>query len=138
MRVDAGDCFDGGRALIEPGTTVRWHSEAESAQYLAFEDTSVAIGPEGRAELAPGESMSYAFEEPGIYHYVCGNQYGRERPGIVRVMPAVSQRTVVFLDGFFELLKGHGLDGYLVFEAPAGTGIQSLRWLAGDTITIAL
>ncbi len=143
VRLDQGDCFDGNRALIEPGTTVRWQSEADTEQYLAFQDTSVAIGPEGRVELASRESMSYTFEESGIYHYVCGNQHGRERPGIVRVMPAadrasVSERSVLFLDGFFELLKGHGVDGYLIFEAPAGTGFQYLRWQAGDSINIPL
>lgn len=127
VRVDEGDCFDGARALIEPGTTVRWQSEADTVQYLAFQDTSVAVGPDGRAELPPGESVSYTFEEPGIHHYICGNQHGRERSAIVRVMPAadrasVSERSVLFLDGFFELLKGHGVDGYLIFEAPAGTG----------------
>ncbi len=143
VRVDQGDCFDGTRALIEPGTKVRWQSEADTSQYLAFEVTSVAVGPEGRAELAPGESVSYTFEEPGIYKYVCGSQYGRERSGVVRVMPdadraSVAERSVLFLDGYFELQKGHGVDGYLVFEVPVDTRLQGLRWLAGDSINIPL
>ena len=141
VRVDQGDCFDGGRALIEPGTTVRWQSEADTAQYLSFENTSVATGPSGRAELPPGESVSHVFDETGTYRYACENRFGRERPGVVQVVPAadrasVSLRSVLFLDGPFELLKGHGVDGYLVFEVSAGSEFQALHWLAGDTITI--
>ena len=141
VRVDEGDCFDGNRTLIEPGTAVRWQSEADTAQYLAFEDASVAIGPDGRSELSPGGYVSHVFNEPGTYRYACENQFGRERPGVVRVMPAddrtsVATRSVEFLEGEFELLKGYGLDGYLVFEVPAGSEFQALRWLAGDSIRI--
>ena len=141
VRVDRGDCFDGGRALIEPGTAVRWQSESDAAQYLAFENASVAIGPGGRAELPPGESVSHTFHEPGTYRYACENRFGRERPGVVQVVPAddrasVSTHSLLFLNGYFELLKGYGLDGYMVFEAPSTTEFSSLRWLAGDSITI--
>ena len=143
IRVDQGDCFDGGRALIEPGTTVRWQSLADTAQYIAFEDTRVAIGTKGRAELPPGESVSHVFDEAGTYRYACENRYGRELPAVVRVMPAderagVARRSVSFLEGDFELLKGYGLDGYLVFEVPAGSEFQALRWRAGDSIHIPL
>ncbi|MYC38088.1 MAG: hypothetical protein F4X66_14410 [Chloroflexi bacterium] len=141
VRVDEGDCFDGNRALIEPGTAVRWQSEADATQYLAFEDASVAIGPNGRAELPPGRSLSHVFNKAGTYRYACGDQSGSERTGIVRVMPAgdrasVATRSVEFLEGQFELLKGYGLDGYLVFDVPAGSEFQALRWLAGDSINI--
>ena len=141
--VDQGDCFDGGRALIEPGTTVRWQSQSDTAQYLAFQDARVAVGPEGRIDLPPGESVYCVFDKAGTYRYVCGNRSGRKLPGAVRVMPAgdragVATRSVLFLDGDYELLKGYGLDGYLVFEAPAGSIFQALRWLAGDSIHIPL
>ena len=143
VRLDRGECFDGARALIELGTTVRWQSEADTAQYLAFEDTSVAVGPDGRAEIAPGDSVSHTFHQAGMYQYACGNHYGAEISAEVQVMPDadrndVAMRSVLFLSGRNELPKGHGLDGYLVFEVPAGTGLQALRWLAGDTITIRL
>ena len=52
--------------------------------------------------------------------------------------PDDAMRSVLFLDGFSKLPKGYGLDGYLVFEAPAGTKFQDLRWLAGDSINISL
>ena len=141
VRVDQGDCFDGTRALVEPGTAVRWQSEDDIAQYLAFENTSVAIGPGGRAELPPGESVSHVFNEAGTYRYACENRFGRELPGVVQVVStaeraSVSPRSVLFLDGPFELLKGHGLGGYLVFEVSTGSELQALHWLAGDTITI--
>ena len=143
VRVDLGHCFDGGRALIEPGTTVRWQSDAETAQYLAFEDTAITVGPHGRAELGPGESLSHAFDEPGTYHYICGNRNGAEWSAEVRVMPATDRtdetiRSVLFLRGPLELLKGNGVDDYMVFEVPAGTEFQDLRWLAGDSIKIPL
>ena len=50
--------------------------------------------------------------------------------------PDVDERTVQFLEGSFELLQGHGLEGYLVFEAPAGTEFRDLRWRTGDSITV--
>ena len=141
VRMDLGQCFDGARVLIDPGTTVRWQSEAEGAQYLAFEDESVGVGPEGRVELAPGEAASHKFDQPGDYPYVCGGAEYREWPAEVRVVSPgqesdVDARTVLFLEGSFELLKGHGLDGYLVFEVPAGTEFRDMRWRAGDSITI--
>lgn len=36
------------------------------------------------------------------------------------------------------LLKGTGLDGWMVFEVPKGTNLCSFRWFASDTITIDL
>ena len=35
-----------------------------------------------------------------------------------------------------EILKGHGLDGWMVFEAPKDTQFRSFRWASGDTVTI--
>lgn len=141
VRIDLGQCFDGARALIDPGTSVRWQSEAESAQYVAFEDAAIAVGPEGRAELAPGASLSHTFSQPGTYPYVCGNDEGAQWPAEVQVMPVVDRadvadRSVLFLEGSFELQRGHGLDGYMIFEIPAGTEFRDLRWRAGDSITI--
>ena len=141
VRMDLGQCFDGTRALINPGTTVRWQSEAEVDQYVAFGDASVGVGPGGRAELAPGTSLSHTFSQPGNYPYVCGGGDLPEFPAEVRVAPGeepddAAIRSVQFLEGSFELLRGHGLDGYMVFEVPAGTEFRDLRWRAGDSVTI--
>lgn len=141
VRMDLGQCFDGTRALVDPGTTVRWQSEAEADQYVAFEDTGIGVGSDGRAELAPGTSLSHTFSQPGNYPYVCGGAEQPEFPAEVRVETVdegdrAPERSVVFLEGSFELLRGHGLDGYMVFEVPAGTEFRDLRWRAGDSITI--
>ena len=141
VRVDLGQCFDGTRALIEPGTKVRWQSEGDAEQYVAFEDGTIAFGPEGKADLVPGEFVSHTFSQVGDYSYVCGGPDYREWPAAIRVdgpgpEPEVAPRSVTFLEGPFELQKTHGLDGYLVFEAPIGTEFRDMRWRAGDSITI--
>ena len=69
-----------------------------------------------------------------------GPEY-REWPAVIQVAPSdqeseVAARSVLFLEGSFELQKGHGLDGYMVFEVPAGTEFRDMRWRAGDSITI--
>ena len=59
--------------------------------------------------------------------------------------PVQTPRDVCFLwnttytDGTtrsFDLLKGFGINGWLIFEAPEDTEFQDLRWRAGDGITI--
>ena len=60
------------------------------------------------------------------------------------VNPA-DERSLVFLwnatlpDGSsqaFELQKGHGIDGWMVFEAPKDTKFREFRWRAGDSLSI--
>ena len=55
------------------------------------------------------------------------------------------ERSIVFLwnptllDGTsqaFELEKGTGIDGWMVFEAPKDTNFREFRWRAGDTLSI--
>lgn len=44
-----------------------------------------------------------------------------------------------FTDGTeqaFDLQKGYGIDGWLIFEAPKDTQIRELRWRAGDSLSI--
>ena len=157
VRVDEGQCFDGARALVDAGTTIHWQNEAASDQYLDFKDESIVVGPGGRiglnpeasisyelrVELSPGASIAYEFSDPGIYSYTCSESIQAEWPAEIRVMPSgeqddVGERSVLFLEGSFELQEGYGLDGYLVFEAPAGREFHELAWRAGDAITIPL
>ena len=35
-----------------------------------------------------------------------------------------------------ELIQGHGVEGWLIFEVPVDTEIRELRWRAGDGLTI--
>lgn len=41
-----------------------------------------------------------------------------------------------FLAGSFKLDQGFSIDGWMVFETPIGTEIRSIRWRAGDSLTI--
>ena len=41
-----------------------------------------------------------------------------------------------FISGPFELNKGTGLDGWMVFEAPPDARFRTFRWRAGDSLTI--
>ena len=143
VRIDEGQCFDGARALVDVGTMILWQNEAGSGQYLDFEGESIAVGPRGRIELNPGGSISYEFSDPGLYSYTCSGSKGAEWPAEIWVTPFGEQekvdiQSVSFLEGGFELQKGFGLDGYLVFEAPVGKEFYELAWRAGDAITIPL
>jgi hypothetical protein len=45
----------------------------------------------------------------------------------------------VSVDGIskaFELQKGHGIDGLMIFEAPKDTKFREFRWRAGDSLSI--
>ena len=52
--------------------------------------------------------------------------------------PSTDERLSPFIIiwGSFELDKGLGLDGWIVFEAPKDTPFRQLKWAAGDTIFI--
>ena len=140
VRMDLGQCFDGTRALIDTGAAVKWQSESGQDQYIAFRDSAVSVGPDGRAEIAPGGSLTHTFSRAGTYPYACGSSGGPEWPAEINAAqpPAGTdyiERSTQFLQGSFELLQGHGLDGYLVFEAPVGAEFRDMRWRAGDSIT---
>ncbi len=50
--------------------------------------------------------------------------------------PNEERPNFVFVQGPFELVKGYGVDGWMVFEAPKDTKFRELRWRAGDSLTI--
>ena len=140
VRMDLGQCFDGTRALINVGATVRWRSEDDKYQYIAFEDTGIAVGSDGRMDIAPGTSLTHTFGEAGMYPYVCGNLMNVKYPAQIHAeFPSGDtdylDRSTLFIQGAFELHQGHGLDGYLVFEVPVGVEFREMRWRAGDSIT---
>ena len=141
VRVDLGQCFDGARAIIDSGTTVRWESEADTPQYIDFQDPVLAGGAGGRAELDPGASITNTFSQSGNFPYDCGTDEGPPWPAEIQVLGGeeradATEMTVVFLEGSFELQQGHGLEGFMVFEAPVDTEFRDLRWRTGDSITI--
>jgi plastocyanin len=138
VRVREGQCFDPNRMYVTQGTTVRWTNDDTAVQYLD-------LGPGGAdtRTLNPGESYSRAFNEAAAFDYACSAEDTDPHPARIEVHPAASGtlvelRSVLFIDGSFELLRGTGIDGWLVFEAPPGTEFRDLRWRAGDTITYQL
>ena len=140
VRVNKGHCFDGTRALVDVGTSVKWQSESDEKQTITFQDSSVPVGAAGMVELGPNASVAGTFGSEGTYNYHCSSEErDAERPAELRV--AVSDpdaeyidRTTRFLQGSFELPQGHGVDGFLVFETPEGTVFRDIRWRAGDSI----
>ncbi len=133
VRMSLGQCFDPARLVIEAGTEVRWHNEDETIQFVEFDGV--------RSDVAPSGAHSRTFDQPGEYDYLCGAEDlpSQEAQVLVVERGAKSQgprRTVTFLEGPFELQRGHGLDGFLVFEAPKDTQFRDIRWKAGDSITI--
>jgi plastocyanin len=144
VHVSQGQCFDPHRVTISQGTTVSWVNDDSVVQSLKLD---LGGGPgDGRGELAPasagpGESLSRTFDSAGIWDYTCSAPGLPDSPAQVKVeaagkQPVVRETSRLFLDGPFELLRGTGVDGWMVFEAPKGTRFRDLRWLAGDVITI--
>ena len=140
VRMDLGQCYDGTRALVEAGSAVKWQNESGDAQFLAFDDSGIGIGAAGSAEIAPGASLTHTLSQPGTFAYNCGDSEAVDWPAELQVEDPDSdekylERSVLFLQGSFELVQGHGVDGYMVFEAPVGTEFRDIRWKAGDSIT---
>lgn len=140
VRMDAGECFDGPRTLLDAGSAVRWQSEANEVQYLTFDNWPVGTSPGERVAVPPGQSFSFTVDRSGMYSYTCGDSQAADFPAELWVAdPEVTydyiERTTTFLQGSFELLQGHGLDGFLIFEAPIGAEFRDVRWRAGDSIT---
>ena len=136
--MDLGQCFDWPRTVIDQGTTVRWVNEGETVQLLDFADP--AAGP-ANAEAPVGGSLGHTFAQRGAYAYQCSAPDGSSHPAEIGVVgpddnPGVTPRSVTFLEGPFELERGFGLEGALVFEAPIGAEFRDLRWKAGDSITV--
>lgn len=139
VHLSRGQCFDPNRVTISQGTKVDWVNDDSVVQ-------SVKLDLGGGSEVAPaavgpGESLSRTFESVGTWDYTCSAPDLPDSQAQVKVeaagqQPVVPERSMLFLDGPFELLRGTGIDGWMVFEAPRGTRFRDLRWLAGDVITI--
>jgi len=50
--------------------------------------------------------------------------------------PGPLGRSLVFVQGAFELKRDCGVDGWMVFEAPKDTKFKEFRWRASDSLTI--
>lgn len=137
VRMSRGQCFDPNRMYITEGTTVRWVNEGSEVQF-------VQLGPADTSPSAinPGETFSHTFGGPETLDYQCSAEEIPPQAAQIVVEPAnteepVKERSMVFIDGSFELLRNMGIDGWVVFEAPKGTEFRDLKWQAGDSITIS-
>ena len=89
-------------------------------------------------QIVPSGIVSTKFEQPGAFGYTCS---GNDESAQILVEDSSSVRgqqenNILFLEGSFNLPKDTSLDGWMIFDIPKGTEIKSLRWRAGDSITI--
>ena len=141
VRVSQGQCFDPNQVYISQGTTVNWDNEDSVVQFV-----KLAPGDEEPISIDAGESYPHTFSEPGRVDYQCASgdssgdapAYQQARLAVEESssQPPAQEREMVFINGSFELEKGMGIEGWMVFEAPVGTEFRQLRWRAGDSITI--
>ncbi len=138
VHVSEGQCFDPNRMYVTQGTTVRWTNDDTVVQYLKLDPLDAET-----QTIDPGESFARAFDEAGILDYECWSQDTDPQPARIEVEavggePPIKEQSLLFINGSFELLKGTGIDGWLVFEAPIDSSVSHFRWLAGDSITVPL
>ena len=136
VHVREGQCFDPNRMYVTQGTTVRWSNDDTVVQYLNLDPADAET-----QTIDPGKSFARAFDEAGVLDYECSAQDTDAQPARIEIEalggePPIKERSFLFINGSFELLKGTGIDGWLIFEAPEGTEFRDLRWRAGDSITI--
>ncbi|MCH2511657.1 MAG: hypothetical protein MK158_04255 [Dehalococcoidia bacterium] len=136
-----GQCTVHPRIVVNVGTNVHWNNNGNIDSTIQF---GPGVLPELGAELlkmAPGESISHRFDEPGTFNYECSGGDAELQTAQVVVEPADMARehrenNILFLEGSFNLPRGTSLDGWMVFDIPEGTEIKNLRWRAGDSITV--
>ena len=141
IRMRLGQCFDPNRVMIDTGTELEWTNEGDVDHFVQFDGAEVPLGGTGRAEIAPNESFSHTFGQAGTVDYNCGMTGSPPETAQVLVVEkgsgsGVRERSLLFLEGPFELPKDTGIDGWMVFEVPEGTQFRDIRWRAGDSITV--
>ena len=136
VRMSQGQCFDPNQMYISQGTRVGWVNEDSVAHYVDLDGDGQNLAP-----VNPGETFFREFSTPGEVAYQCSAD-GTEGQAARVVVEAddggkpADERSMRFIDGSFELARGMGIDGWVIFEAPEGTKFRDLRWRAGDSITI--
>ncbi len=137
VRMSLGQCFDPNRMYITEGTTVKWVNEGSKVHFVQLDPADANPPP-----INPGETFSHTFGRPEKLDYQCSAEETLPQAAHIVVEPAsteppVKERSMVFIDGSFELLRDTGIDGWVVFQAPEGTEFRDLRWRAGDSITVS-
>ena len=141
IRMRLGQCFDPNRVMIDTGTELEWTNEGDVDHFVQFDGAEVPLGETGRAEIAPNESFSHTFGQAGAFDYNCGTMGSPPETAQVLVVDKGSgsgarERSLLFLEGPFELPKDTGIDGWMVFEVPEGTQFRDIRGRAGDSSTV--
>ena len=141
VRVNSGQCFDPRRMNITVGTVVNWVNDDDVDQVVRLGEVAGQSETAEPTTLGPGESFTFTFNEVGDWEYQCGDSELTEGTASILVEEendgyAVDEQAIEFITGPFELMRDMGIDGWMIFEAPIGTKFRSMRWRAGDSITI--
>ena len=141
VRMKLGQCFDPNRMVIDPETTVTWINLDPIGHYLVLDPDDERADLQNTAEIAPQGSFVHKFSSPGVLDYECSaeDMPSQEAQIVVEQFDPeteIAERSMVFLTGPFELLRGEGIDGWMVFEVPKDTKFRYFRWRASDSITI--
>ena len=144
VTVSNGECIDHARLVVNAGTNIVWTNRGETDTAIQFGAGEVPGLGDGLVQIAPGGSVSNRFDQPGTFNYQCSGGDGGDgsvQEAQILVEPSDSVRgkkenNILFLEGSFNLPRGHSLDGWMVFDIPIGTEIKNLRWRAGDSITV--
>ena len=141
VHVKGGQCFDPKRLNITLGTAVNWVNDDEVAHFVRLGEVAGQTETAEPSSIQPSGSISFTFNKPGEWDYRCGNS--KLTGGTASILveeesgkSTVDEQSIVFITGPFELQKDMGIDGWMVFEAPKGTKFRSIRWRAGDSVTI--
>ena len=133
-----GECTDHPRVIVNAGATVQWANVGGTRSSIQFDSGVVAGLGKDVVEIVPGGTVSTKFEQAGTFRYLCGD--GDELAQILvedsNSIRGQRENNILFLEGSFNLPKDTSLDGWMIFDIPKGTEIKSLRWRAGDSITI--
>jgi len=144
VTVSNGECIDHARLVVNAGTNIVWTNRGETDTAIQFGAGEIPGLGDGLVQIAPGGSVSHRFTQPGTFNYQCSGGDGGDgsvQEAQILVEPSDSVRAkkennILFLEGSFNLPRGHSLDGWMVFDIPIGTEIKNLRWRAGDSITV--
>ena len=130
------------RLVVNAGATVEWINRGNTDSAIQFaSDTLPELGSDP-LPITPGGSLSHRFDQPGTFNYQCRGGDGSSQPAQILVEASDSLRIneanegIKFLEGSFNLQKSYSIDGWMIFDIPEGTEIRTLRWRAGDSITV--
>ena len=141
VALEDGECTDYPRLAVNAGTNVHWANRGDTGSTIQFGPGVLPASGDSQLQIAPGETLSHRFDEAGTFNYHCSGGEGSPQPAQILVeaadsVPEKLENNILFLEGSFNLPKNTSVDGWMVFDVPKNTKIRSLRWWAGDSITV--